>query len=219
MEEKTTTEAEAEVTLPEGLDPYTLGAALQFLCRHSDIHYDRSAISLATRLSYPDATAALDQLAEWGLVDARQATIGVRVFGLIPPDQRAAAGAGPGVALIVDADRAAGLAAARCLAPAGWRVVAVPEMAKGGFILREAVPIFALVDSLAAESGLIPWDRFGPLDLAATGIPALLWTNRQEVDEALAQQHDFAGIARKPLDRAALVAAGRRFQDAALTRG
>jgi hypothetical protein len=222
VEDQTITEAAAEGALETpagGLDPYTLGAALQFLSRHSDIHYDRSAISLATRLSYPDATAALDQLAEWGLVNGRQATIGVRVFGLIPADRRAATGPDTGVALIVDADRTAGIAAARCLEPAGWRVVAVPEMAKGGFILREAVPVFALIDSLAAESGLIPWDRFDPLGLAAAGIPALLWTNRQEVDEALARQHNFAGIARKPLDCAALVAAGRQFRDLALTRG
>lgn len=203
----------------DGLDPYVLGAALQFLCRHSDIHYDRSAISLATRLSYPDATAALDQLADWGLVDARQATIGVRVFGLIPRERRVPDGATPGVALIVDPDRAAGIAAAGCLRSAGWRVVAVPEALKGGIVLREDVPVFALIGSVGNEAEPIAWGQFDPLSLAAAGAPTLLWTARLEADESLAHQHGFAGIARKPLDCPALLAAGRRFQDAALTRG
>ena len=201
-----------------GADWYATGAVLQFLARHADIHYDRSAISLACRLTYRETTAACDGLVEWGLVDARQATIGVRVFGL-------ARSAGQGefdllnrqLIVIIDADREAGGQAAACLEEASWRVAAVSGLEKGAFILRRVAPLFVLIDSFA-EDERIPWDSFAPLELAASRVPALLWTSRLEVDDALAGQHGFAGVIRKPLDCRSLIEAGRRFADAALMR-
>ena len=200
-----------------GADWYATGAVLQFLARHADIHYDRSAISLACRLSYAEASAACDRLVEWGLVDGRSATIGVRVFGLAQPAKRPESGPpGGDLVLIIDPDRETGGQAAACLEEAGWRVVAVPVIEKGAFILRWVAPLFTLVDSFA-EGDRIDWAAFEPLGLAASRAPALLCTTRREVDDGLARQHRFAGVVWKPLDCRSLVEAGRRFADAALT--
>lgn len=191
-------------------DCYATGAVLQFLARHSDIHYDRSAISLASRLGYADTTAALERLVEWGLVDGRQATIGVRVFGLQPADSRPESGAGGRrLALVIDADRAAGLALAGCLEEAGWRVAAVPEPAKGAFIVNRVGPALALVDSFA-EAGQVPWARLAALNLTGGRTRAFMLTGREEFDESLAREYGFAGVLPKPVDRAFLIAlAGR----------
>ena len=200
-----------------GADWYATGAVLQFLARHADIHYDRSAISLACRLSYAETSAACDRLVEWGLVDGRSATIGVRVFGLAQPARRPEPGpAGRDLVVIIDPDREAGGHAAACLEEAGWRVVVVPTIDKGAFILRWVAPLFTLVDSFAVGVRIV-WDAFEPLGLTAGRAPALLCTTRHEVDDGLARQHGFAGVVWKPLDCRSLVEAGRRFADAALT--
>lgn len=196
------------------VDPYALGGVLQFLARHSDIHYDRSAISLAVRLSYAEVDVTLDQLVSWGLVNARQATIGVRVFGLIPPEGRSLAG--PGLALVVSSQRDLTREAVRCLAQDGWHTVAVAELMKARFILERAAPDFALVDGFA-EDGRIPWERLAELGHDSLPPPVYLWTNRQEVDDALAGQHGFRGIIAQPLNCAALRALAQRESDAALT--
>lgn len=196
-------------------ESYRLGAILQFLARHWDIHYDRGAISLAIRLGPAETLDALDRLIEWGLVDARQATIGVRVFGLAPAANVSRTAAQ--LALVANADRTAGQAAAECLAGAGWRAVAVAEIAKAGFILDRVRPAFAVIDGLA-DGDRIDWDRLAGLNLAGNRVPALLWTGRAEIDATLAGQHGFAGILRKPLDCADLIDQARRIADAALTR-